>query len=71
MTNNQIPSDAELRALIPALSRFTGIPIAETRLDVVVPTYQNFLRDVERLNELPLPVEVEPAIGFGLTRGLA
>jgi hypothetical protein len=66
---NQIPSDAELRALIPAMSQFTGIPIAESRLDAVIPAYQNLLRDVERLNELPVPAEVEPAIGFVVVRG--
>ncbi len=68
---SQIPSEDELRALIPALSRLTGLPIAEDRLAVVVPTYQGFLRDVERMNELAMPVEVEPIVGFDPTRGLS
>jgi hypothetical protein len=68
---NQIPSDDELRALIPAMSRLTGLPIGEERLAVVVPAYQNFLRDIERMNELAMPAEVEPASGFDVTRGLA
>ena len=68
---NQIPSADELRALIPAMSQFTGIPIAESRLDVVVPAYQNLLRDVERMNELAVPAEVEPTVGFVVVRGQA
>jgi hypothetical protein len=66
---SQVPSDDELRALIPALSRVTGLPIAEERVEVVLPVYRGFLLNVERLYELPVPVEVEPAIGFDLTRG--
>jgi hypothetical protein len=66
---NQIPSDADLRALIPAMSQFTGIPIDESRLDVVIPTYQSLLRDVERVNELAVPAELEPAVGFVVVRG--
>ncbi len=69
VTMSQIPSDEELRALIPAMSQFTGIPIAENRLDVVVPAYQGLLRDVARMNELPVPAEVEPTIGFIVVRG--
>jgi hypothetical protein len=68
---NQVPSDEELRALIPAMSRFTGIPIAESRLDAVVPAYQSLLRDVERMNEVPVPVETEPTVGFVVVRGQA
>jgi len=66
---NQIPSDAELRALIPAMSQLTGIPIAESRLDAVIPTYQSLMRDVECVNELPVPAELEPAVGFVVVRG--
>jgi hypothetical protein len=66
---SQIPSDEELRALIPALSGLTGLPIAEDRLGVVVPAYQSLLRDVARMDELTIPVELEPMTGFDLTRG--
>jgi hypothetical protein len=37
---NQIPSDEELRAVIPAMSRFAGIPIDANRLDAVGQAYQ-------------------------------
>jgi hypothetical protein len=66
---NQIPSDEELRAVIPAMSRFAGIPIDANRLDAVAPAYQNLLRDVERKNEVLVPAGIEPAIGFVVVHG--
>ena len=66
---SQVPSDDELRTLIPGISRVTGLPIAAERVEVVLTAYRGFLRDIERFSELPVPAETDPATSFGLTRG--
>ena len=59
------------REFIRALAEANGLTIPEERLDLVLRQYENFLRSLNELNSLPLPLEAEPAFVFGLSSALA
>ena len=63
-------SDDELRVLMRALSRAAGMPLSDERIEVVLPAYRGFLGNVRAMDEVELPVEVEPAVSFNLSREL-
>jgi hypothetical protein len=62
-------TDAELRAMVRALSRVVGIPLSEERIEAVLPAYRELLENVEVFSALDVPVDVEPAVSFDLLRG--
>jgi len=53
------------KELIRALAEANGLAIPEERLELVLRQYESFLRSLEQINTLPLPLEAEPAILFG------
>jgi hypothetical protein len=59
------------REFVRALAEANGLTLPEERLDLVLRQYENFLRSLNELNTLPLPVEAEPAFVFGLSSALA
>jgi hypothetical protein len=65
----QLPSDDELRALIRTLSQVAGIPLTADRIELVLPSYKSYLSAVQALEQVSIPVEVESAHIFDLSRG--
>ena len=53
------------KELIRALAEANGLAIPEERLELVLRQYESFLRSLDQINTLPLPLEAEPAILFG------
>ena len=52
------------KELIRALAEANGLAIPEERLELVLRQYESFLRSLDQINTLPLPLEAEPAIVF-------
>jgi Asp-tRNA(Asn)/Glu-tRNA(Gln) amidotransferase C subunit len=53
------------KELIRTLAEANGLAIPEERLELVLRQYESFLRSLDQINTLPLPLEAEPAIIFG------
>ena len=51
---------------IRTLAAANGIQIPEERLEPVLRQYDSFMRTLEEINSLPLPIESEPAFVFTL-----
>ena len=51
--------------LIRTLARANGLTIPEERLELVLQQYESFLRSLNEINKLELPLEAEPAFVFG------
>jgi len=51
---------------IRTLAAANGIQIPEARLEPVLRQYDSFMRTLEEINSLPLPIESEPAFVFTL-----
>jgi hypothetical protein len=65
----QLPSDDDLRAMIRTLSQVEGINLSDERVDLVLPSYRNLLANVQALEAVSLPVEIESAHIFDLSPG--
>ena len=50
---------------IRTLAQANGLTIPEERLELVLQQYESFLRSLNELNTLELPLEAEPAFVFG------
>ena len=57
------------KELIRELAAANGLTIPEGRLELVLRQYESFLRSLQEINSLPLPIEAEPAIVFALPHG--
>jgi hypothetical protein len=65
----ELPGDDELRELIRTLSQVHGIPVSAERVELVLPSYKNLLAQMQALEAVPLPVEIESAHIFDLSPG--
>ena len=54
------------QTFIKNLAEANGLTIPEERLEAVLRQYQSFLRTIERMDEVPIEKEIEPAIDFSL-----
>ena len=64
-----IPTDDELREMIPVLARIAGLQLSPERVEIVLPEYKNLLERLENLNECELPLEAETDLIFDPARG--
>ena len=65
----QVPSDDELRAMIRTLSQVEGIDLDDARVELVLPSYKSLLANVQALEAVRIPVEIESAHIFDLSPG--
>ena len=66
---NQIPGDEDLRVMIRTLAQVQGVPLGAERVEVVLPSYRNLLHQMQALEAVVLPVELEPSHIFDLSPG--
>jgi hypothetical protein len=65
----QLPDDDQLREMIRTLLQVQGVPMSAERVELVLPSYRNLLVQVQALEAVPLPVEIESAHIFDLSPG--
>jgi hypothetical protein len=64
---SQIPGDDDLRAMIRSQFSVIGLSLPDDEIELVLPSYRGFLANVQALEAVTLPVEMEPAHTFDLS----